>query len=161
MRWRFFLSFAGLGRVLAQLFKAPFTLLSFFSQTKKGEALIGCIQKPLTNCIKSDSLAQSGLNLKGIGLRWSWNTSSSLMGLWSEVLHGRIWTLASNSAEGKSFEVRIYPIWQHVARANSFISPSVLTRDWLDVQQVPVLHKVLCPFPCRISNNDASSLVSW
>lgn len=101
MRWRFFLSFAGLGRVLAQLFKALFTLLSFSSQTKKGEPLTYCIQMPLTKCMKSNSLAHSGLNLKGIGPRSSWNTSSSLMGLWLEVLHGRIWTIASNPSRRK------------------------------------------------------------
>ena len=106
VHWSFFISLDGLGRDLAQLFKALFTLLSFSSQTKNGEAFTRFLYMSLTKCMKLDSLVHSRLNLKGIGPSSSWNTNSRFMGLWSEVLQGRMWTLASNPSRRKELWIK-------------------------------------------------------
>ena len=41
--------------------------------------------------------------------------------------------------------------------AYSFIGPRVLTGGGFDIKQIPVLHEVLSPLSCRITNSTATS----
>ena len=58
-----------------------FSLLSFSSQTKKGEPEIGVAQLEATRSMKPAWLIQQGLNLKGMGPRFFSSVRSTRIGL--------------------------------------------------------------------------------
>ena len=124
-----FLSVAGFGRAFAQRFKTLFTLLSFSSQMKKGEPLTGWLQHSLIVYMNRGSFTQSGLKRKGMGPRSRWASSSSFIGLWSEMLHGRICILDSSPRSRKE-------LWMKNLSSLAAICPGPILL--LDHENLPV-----------------------
>ena len=87
---------------LAQLFSSALSLFSFCSQVKEGDPGIEIDQEFVITCWKLSWSNQSGLKRKGMGPRVASKKISSRIGLWSEVLLGRILDVANKPEERKS-----------------------------------------------------------
>ena len=88
--WPSFLQEIGEGRDLAQFLRSCFSLLSLTSQIKEGFPVTFLLQELETMRSKPSWWIQRGLNLKGMGPRFSSTESSRRIGLWSEIQLGRI-----------------------------------------------------------------------
>ena len=75
---------------LIQSFKATFVAFNFCSHTKEGDPLTGVDQVDFTISLNPSFSIHRGMNLKGMGPKFSSSSSWSKMGLWSKVSFGSV-----------------------------------------------------------------------